>query len=408
MSRICAYVTVAAAAFLLVGCPKDVPKGKTPADLETELSQPNPPLPEKPAGTVEADAAKVHVIDIGQGLAVMVEFPCGVLLYDTGGEENAKYDGVSALTTYLDAFFARRPELGKTIDLLVIGHPHIDHTRGIPEILERYTVKNVIDNGDSNDDLGGKPQIALQEWVKSRDDAVPYYAVKRGAIRDRAGLTNDVIDPIGSCERASTDPKIAALWGGSEQPPEVGHNSNNDSIVLRIDYGESSFLLAGDLEIVGWAKMTKKLGKDNPVYDVDVYVVGHHGSKNATIPYQVELMTPKVALISAGPYSRYLRTEEEFTAHVFAHPNAKALAPLMDDQIGVSMWRDKPIKAWVGLKGRWKQSLAVWEQWVIRRAIYATSWDGSIVATGNANGYLSVEVETAKWVPPLEAPVASN
>jgi len=364
-------------------------------------------MPERPADTVEADAAKLHVIDIGQGLALMVEFPCGVILYDTGGEENAEYKGVPALTKYLDEFFARRPELEKTIDLLAISHPHIDHTRGIETVIERYNVKNVVDNGSSVPDLGGKPQVALHDWVASKDDAVPYYAVKRGDIKDLGGLTNGIIDPISSCERAKTDPKISALWGGSDLPPELGHNSNNDSVVLRVDYGESSFLLAGDLEIVGWAKMTKKLGKKNPVFDIDVYVVGHHGSKNATIPYQVDIMRPKVAVISAGPYSRYLRTEEEYTAHVFAHPNAKALEPLLDDQLGVSMWRERPIKAWVGLKGRWKESLAVWEQRVIRRAVYATSWDGTIVVSGNANGFVSVGVELpeTKWVPPLQAPV---
>jgi len=391
---------VALAAVILVGCPSSNPPPKGP-DLDAELKIPPPEMPAKPADTVDADVARLHVIDIGQGLALLVEFPCGVILYDTGGEKNGQYQAGPALIAYLDAFFERRPELNKTIDLLAIGHPHIDHTRAVMDVVNRYTVRNVIDNGSHKDDLGGKPQVALHEWIASKEDAIPYYAVKRGAITTREGLTNDIIDPIGGCDAAKTDPQIRALWGGTDRPAELGQNANNDSVVLRIDHGKSSFLLPGDTEIVGWAKMTKKLGKDNPVFDVDAYVVGHHGSKNATVEYQMRLMSPKVAVFSSGPFSRYLRTEEEFTAHVFAHPNAKAVAHLRDDDYGVSMWRPKPVRAWVGLKGRWKESVAIWEEWVIRRAIYGTGWDGTVIVNGNANGFMHVETELpeTKWVP---------
>lgn len=349
---------------------------------------------------------RLHVIDIGQGLALLVEFPCGVMLYDTGGELNEEYDGVPALTAYLDAFFARRPELERTIDLLAISHPHIDHTRGLAAVLERYRVTNVIDNGDHEKDLGGRPQVALHEWIEARDEGVAYFAVRRDEITSADGLTNEIIDPIAGCERSATDPRIRALWGGTEAPSEIGHNANNDSVVLRIDHGDSSILLPGDLEIVGWAKMTKMLGKSNPIFDVDVYVIGHHGSKNATVEYQVKLMSPKIAVASAGPYARYLRSENEFTARKFGHPNAQALEHLIDDEYGVSMWRTRPIRAWVGIKGGWRlERFPVWEEWVIRRAVYATSWDGTVIVHGNANGYLHVDVEVpdGRWAPDPEA-----
>jgi competence protein ComEC len=254
-------------------------------------------------------------------------------------------------------------------------------------------------------DLGGRPQVALHEWIKAQNDAVPYFAVRRDEMTSADGLTNDTIDPIRGCDRAPTDPQIRALWGGSVTPAEIGHNANNDSVVLRIDYGGVSMLLPGDLEIVGWAKLTKKYGEKNPVFDVDVYVLGHHGSKNATVPYMVQLMTPKVAVASAGPYDRYLRIANEFTARKFGHPNAKALEPLIDDEIGVSMWRPKPMRAWVGIKGGWAlERMPVWEDWVIRRAVYATSWDGTVVVRGNANGFIDVQVERpeGKWKPDPE------
>lgn len=389
------------AAISITACPASKPEPKRP-NLDEQLAMKPPEVPRKPAGTDDADVVRLHTIDIGQGLAQLIEFPCGVILYDTGGEVNQAYDFLPALTGYLDEFFARRPELDRTIDLLAISHPHIDHTRGISAILERYKVKAVIDNGDDNNDLGGRPQMALHKWIEAQNDAVPYFAVRRDDVASADGLTNATIDPIDGCERAPTDPLIRALWGGSEEPTQIGHNANNDSVVLRIDYGESSFLLPGDLEIVGWAKLSKKMGETNPIFDVDVYTLGHHGSKNATAPYMVKMMSPKVAVASAGPYSRYLRIANEFTARKFGHPNAKALAPLIDKSFGVSMWRERPAKVWVGIKGGWMlERMPVWEEWVVRRAVYTTSWDGTVVISGNANGFIDVEVEIpeGRWKP---------
>lgn len=386
-------------AISITACPKPQPKGPT---LDEQLAMEPPEVSRKPAGTDDRDAVRLHTIDIGQGLAQLIEFPCGVILYDTGGEVNRAYDFLPALTGYLDELFARRPELDSTIDLLAISHPHIDHTRGIAAILERYKVKAVIDNGDDNDDLGGRPQMALHKWIAAHEDTVKYFAVRRDDITSRDGLTNATIDPIAGCERAPTDPIIRALWGGTREPAQIGHNANNDSVVLRIDYGKSSMLLPGDLEIVGWAKLSRKMGEDNPIFDVDVYTLGHHGSKNATVPYLVKMLSPKVAVASAGPYSRYLRIANEFTARKFGHPNAKALAPLIDERYGVSMWRDKPAKVWVGIKGGWKLELMpVWEAWVMRRAVYTTSWDGTVVITANANGFIDVQVEIpeGRWKP---------
>ena len=399
--RVCVALVTALAAISITACPASKPEPREPT-LEDQLALKPPEVPRKPPGTNEADAMRLHTIDIGQGLAQLIEFPCGVILYDTGGEVNQAYDFLPALTGYLDELFARRPELDRTISLLAISHPHIDHTRGIGAILERYKVKAVIDNGDDNNDIGGRPQIALHRWIEAQGDGVPYYAVRRDKITSAEGLTNATIDPIEGCDRSPTDPLIRALWGGTEEPSEIGHNANNDSVVLRIDYGQSSFLLPGDLEIVGWAKLTKKMGDSNPIFDVDVYTLGHHGSKNATVPYMVKLMSPKVAVASAGPYSRYLRIANEFTARKFGHPNAKALEPLIHERHGVSMWRKKPARVWVGIKGGWMlERMPVWEEWVIRRAVYTTSWDGTVVVTGNANGFIDVETEIpeGKWKP---------
>ena len=116
--------------------------------MDEYLREAPPPSKAPPEGMVAADSMKLHVIDVGQGTALLLEFPCAAVLVDTGGEQNSEFDSVPALIGYLDDFFARRTDLKKTLSLLVISHPHIDHTRGIEAVLARYPVKNVVDNGD--------------------------------------------------------------------------------------------------------------------------------------------------------------------------------------------------------------------------------------------------------------------
>src|SRR5262245_14054383 len=68
-----------------------------------------------------------HFIDVGQGSAALLEFPCGAVLIDTGGEEGDDFSGNANLSDYLDEFFTRRTDLGRRLDLVVLSHPHIDH-----------------------------------------------------------------------------------------------------------------------------------------------------------------------------------------------------------------------------------------------------------------------------------------
>ena len=97
----------------------------------------------------DKDAMVIHFIDVGQGAAMLVEFPCGAMLIDTGGEHNELFDSEPALMSYLNQFFERRKDLDRTLDSLVISHPHIDHTRSIDAVLRNFHVRNIVDNGDA-------------------------------------------------------------------------------------------------------------------------------------------------------------------------------------------------------------------------------------------------------------------
>ena len=83
-------------------------------------------------GTVAAlsaePAMKVHFIDVGQGAATLLEFPCGAMLIDTGAQDQEHVDN---LIDYLRDFFTRRKDLKSTLLQVTTTHPHIDHTMGL-------------------------------------------------------------------------------------------------------------------------------------------------------------------------------------------------------------------------------------------------------------------------------------
>src|SRR5688500_5231659 len=76
-------------------------------------------------------AMVAHYIDVGQGLSVLLEFPCGAVLVDTGAQD---MEHVDYLSGYLREFFTRRADLKNTLNTLFISHPHVDHTRGISAV----------------------------------------------------------------------------------------------------------------------------------------------------------------------------------------------------------------------------------------------------------------------------------
>lgn len=333
------------------------------------------------------DAMLLHFIDVGQGAATLVELPCGALLVDTGGEHNEQFDSERALLAYLDAFFARRTDLERTLDSLIITHPHIDHTRSIRAVLERYAVRNVVDNGDVREDLGGEPQLYLHRWLHGRD--VGHLDVGADDLPPE-GLAGPVVDPIPACPRSEIDPGIRVLWGARLGREEVGHDPNDDSVVVRLDYGEASALLAGDIERLAIAWITKHYAAHPELLDADLYHVPHHGSRHSTAQHLVAAVSPLLAVISMGPYERHLRTDPEYSARSFGHPNRDALDHLRDPEHGVRARRATPIEAMIGLRGAWKETPSEFERATIEEAIYATGWDGHIVVTAYPSGELTV------------------
>jgi competence protein ComEC len=376
------------------------PVSRTQVPQARKAIPPAAPVVAAPAGLPNdqsnADQMVVHFIDVGQGDAELLEFNCAAVLIDTGGESNDQLDGRQNLVNYLEEFFARRPDLARTLKLVVLSHPHIDHTNGVgtedpPAALlgmkPDITIANVVDDGDAPEDASGYPgQSALREHVP----AAHYFGVTEANIKSTSGLTNSIIDPVDCSSSGGIDPKITALWGRVDSSAGAwSKDENNNSVVLKVEFGQASFLFMGDLELPGIAAMLDSYSDDTSIFDSDVLKVGHHGSKNGTNEALLHAVTPKIAVMGVGDSSLSHAT---FSAYSYAHPNKVAIDLLLEAPDGVTLSRPGK-KVSVGIKGAdHKNHLPpTFEKVTLKKAIYATGWDGNIAVTANKDGTLSVQ-----------------
>lgn len=362
--------------------PPSPPVVVTPGELLPALGRGEVPdaEPPEPPGLDRAKTMTVHVLDIGQGAATLFELPCGTILVDTGGEMNGDFDSTTALVHQLDAFFARRKDLKRTIDLLVITHPHIDHVRGVPTVLEKYKVKNVIEGGFPFAKNVTMEMNRLRDFVAGGTNA-KHRAILRDDIPP-SGFTDAVIDPI----KCKVDPVIRVLsgrvmvdpgWKDDKHGKDSFTNANNHSVVLRVDFGESSMLITGDLEEPAIEDLVAKYeSKPGGMLDVDVYQAGHHGSANGTTRALMSAMTPEVAVIQMGAAWR----RRSWSAWQYGHPREVIVDML---RAGVSQKR-RPRAASLGVKSR------VFAEVPVSEAVYGTGWDGPIAIDMHADGTVTV------------------
>lgn len=236
----------------------------------------------------------VHFIDVGQGDAVLIE--CDDYdqraLIDAGDRFK---DPVARLRSYLE---------GKgieTVHLLVATHPHADHIGGTFMVLEEFTVLLVADSGYEATSALWRD---YRELLMTR--AIPVIFPRRGDVIQLGNLALQVLHPDDSVDQ----------YG----------NPNNASIVIRLDYGETSFLFTGDVEASAEAEMLSELGgRASELLDVDILKVGHHGSKTSSSEAFLAMVTPEVAVISVGGGNRY------------GHPDQDTLDALTE--IGVEVYR---------------------------------------------------------------------
>ena len=217
--------------------------------------------------------ARVSVLDVGQGDAILVEGSRGGRLLVDGGPDPDR------LLVELDR---RIPPWDRRIDVIVLSHPHEDHVAGLALLLDRYDVGRVFEPG-----MRG-PGPGYAAWLDRVRDAETH---PRLSIAAGDALRVDDID-------------LRVLWPirgeVPDEPPDSGTGINNVSVVLLGSVGPRRFLLAGDVEEEVDPSL---LAEGLPT--VDFLKVAHHGSRTATTEAFVSIVRPRVAVASAGTGNPY-------------------------------------------------------------------------------------------------------
>ncbi len=236
-------------------------------------------------GTMDAadeGALRVHYIDVGQGDSELIELPNGeVMLIDAG--ENNKGE--------LVAEYIKSQGIEK-IDYLVGTHPHSDHIGGLDTVISEF-------------EIGALYMPDVESTTKTFSDVLDA-AEEKGLTLYTAGAGVSLIDT------ESLSVKFVAPVGTSYS------SLNNYSAVVRVTYGNSSFLFTGDVESLAEDEITGDIS-------ADILKVGHHGSNTSSSEEFLLRVNPKCAVISCGEGNEY------------GHPHEETLEKL--ESIGAEVYR---------------------------------------------------------------------
>lgn len=245
------------------------------------------------APAVTGDPLTVYVIDVGQGDSILLVSPSGrTMLIDAGDADH--YDAVMGTLSDLDI---------DRIDVLVATHPHGDHIGAMGRL-----VKNI--------EVGA---CYLTEYPSN------IFAYTR--LLDALEQYN-----VPTCT-TDTDTRIA--WDAdcpvTVLSPVAGvayEDLNASSIVLRVDYGDTSVLLAGDATIEAEDIMLATFPAD--AFSADVLKIAHHGSSDATSERFLDAVDPSVVAASLGAGNDYGHPHREILAMLSEH----GLKLLRTDELG--------------------------------------------------------------------------
>lgn len=250
---------------------------------------------------------KLHItfFDVGQGDATFIQTPSGRQILVDGG----MYASILS-----DQLGQQMPFWDKEIDLVVATHPDADHVSGLAELFGRYHVPTLITDGEG---LGESPIY----------DAVLQAAAQNGTKIQRA-VAGEVIE-IGDGVR------LEIVHPGETLNED---NRNQNSVSMRLVYGDFTYLFTGDAEQEAEQTM---LANGRPLSAV-VFKAGHHGSNSSSSAPFLQAVQPQLIIVSAGkdnkfghPHPDMLQRAEDIGAAVLRTDELGTIEVITD---GRQMW----------------------------------------------------------------------
>jgi competence protein ComEC len=239
---------------------------------------------------------ELAAIDVGQGDSLLVAFPDGkLMLIDAGGIPafgRARKPNIDIGEDVVSPYLWSRSI--KHLDIVAMTHAHDDHMGGLPAVLRNFHPHEL---------WTGATQES-REWIGVRAAAaqlhIPVRRLERCSPFSFGGATIQVLAP-------------APDYQPDSQP------KNDDSLVMRISYGETAFLLTGDME----KRIEEDLYFNGLLRHADVLKVGHHGSRTSSTPDLLDAVHPAFGIISDGFENNY------------GHPHPLTLAALAERHVTI-------------------------------------------------------------------------
>ena len=238
-----------------------------------------------PGSAVDVEASgqgdmAVHFIDVGQGLAILVQSGGENLLYDGGNRAHA-----DEVVQYL------KDQQVETIDYMISSHYDEDHLGGLVKCLDNFEVEHVL----------GSDYVHTSELFNTFMNTATAHAI--------------IVEypSVGDTYEFGTGSFTVMA------PDGISQNSNDNSVVIRLVNGNNSFMFMGDAEETSEQDMIST-GMN---LDCDVLSLGHHGSASSTTWDLLEASTPSWVVISCGQDNSY------------GHPSAETMGKLKDMDIPV-------------------------------------------------------------------------
>lgn len=240
------------------------------------ISKPHPLLPRpllcvflvpmmvRPAPELPASGFDAHILDVGQGLAVVVETRSAVIVYDTGRiSPSGANSGEDILVPFLQSRDIQR------VDLLIISHGDADHAGGLEGLLRTIPANHI---------LTSSPQVVMSVLKKTEAFTAEHALATR--IQDCTRGT-----------RWASDGVTATVWHPYPGLPYLG---NDSSCVVRIASDAGSLLLPGDVS------STAEAGLLGDPLASDVLIAPHHGSATSSSRAFVRMVQPTWVVFTAG------------------------------------------------------------------------------------------------------------
>lgn len=224
---------------------------------------------------------KFHIffLDVGQGDSTFIKTPQNHQILIDGGEDNTVLENLKDVVPFFD----------KSIDLIVLTHPHKDHIGGLIEVMKRFDIENILITGVYSDD---PYYLELLQNIKSLDTNVFI------ANADTDFLFNNVL--------------LDVIYPFAQIAYKSFENQNNSSIVIKVFYKDEVILLTGDIE----KTIEQEIINSNINIKSDILKMAHHGSKTSSSAEFLKKASPEISVIQVGKNNK------------FGHPNEETLENL--------------------------------------------------------------------------------